>query len=207
VGGVAHEHPSGAIVISAPTEQLVDDIFSDIEDLESVDTAHVAAGDPHTGYQLESGHTKAQHDALNIDADTLDGVDSAGFLAVDDIVVDAAIAGQPSNGLNTWGLAITKLLTIPGTWNTYDVVATYDQGLSSGSSTSVQIKITWDEVDGSLEQSTPNVWSGMNVHLTDIFVGETATGSVLARGWYKVTGPEGMVMNQSSISVMAIRRS
>lgn len=33
----------------------------------------LTTGDPHTQYVLESAHTKAAHDALNIDADTLDG--------------------------------------------------------------------------------------------------------------------------------------
>jgi hypothetical protein len=76
VGGVAHEHPTGAIVISAPTEQLIDDIFADIEDLENgtgfwvdADSAHVAAGDPHTAYLLRAGGTMTGDLVLDADPD------------------------------------------------------------------------------------------------------------------------------------------
>ena len=41
--------------------------------------AHEIAADPHTGYLKESDFTKAAIDALNVDADTLDGNDSAFF--------------------------------------------------------------------------------------------------------------------------------
>jgi hypothetical protein len=54
VGDVAHEHQSLAVVISAPTQQVTDDLFTDIEDLEAgagswgpADAAHEAANDPH----------------------------------------------------------------------------------------------------------------------------------------------------------------
>jgi len=56
-GGVPQAHASGAKVISAPGEQVVDDIFSDIEDLEAADTAHADdATDPHAaaGYAKSS---------------------------------------------------------------------------------------------------------------------------------------------------------
>jgi hypothetical protein len=59
VGGVAHEHPSNAVVISAPTEQLVDDIFSDIEDLETADTSHAATDDAHHTEYLDADAVSA----------------------------------------------------------------------------------------------------------------------------------------------------
>jgi hypothetical protein len=51
-------HPSGAIVRSTPTAQHIEDIHD----------------------RIDAHDTKAAHDALNIDADTLDGLDSAAFL-------------------------------------------------------------------------------------------------------------------------------
>jgi hypothetical protein len=42
---------------------------------------HVATADPHTQYLKETDHTKAAHDALNLDADTLDGFSSGDFAA------------------------------------------------------------------------------------------------------------------------------
>ena len=95
-GAVAHD--SGATVRAVTVHQFLDDAFDDIEALETADTNHAAAADPHpgyvlnselsdhaaaadphAGYLLESGFTKAAIDALNVDADTLDGVDSTGF--------------------------------------------------------------------------------------------------------------------------------
>ncbi len=81
-GGIAHAHSTGARVRSVYTHQIQDRIWDDIEDLETADTDHVAAGDPHTGYVLESAHDKALHDGLNIDADTLDSIDSTGFTLI-----------------------------------------------------------------------------------------------------------------------------
>jgi hypothetical protein len=46
-GGVPQDHADNAVVIEAPTEQLVDDIFSDIEDLETADTTHAAGASAH----------------------------------------------------------------------------------------------------------------------------------------------------------------
>lgn len=45
---------------------------------------NLTTGDPHTQYVLESAHTKAAHDALNINADTVDGYHGA----------DLALAGH-----------------------------------------------------------------------------------------------------------------
>ena len=84
VGGVAHEHPTNTIAISAPTEQLIDDIFADIENLEggtgswaTADAAHVAAGDPHTQYS----------DA----ADLALKVDKAGGTMTGELIVPVAV--------------------------------------------------------------------------------------------------------------------
>ncbi len=63
----AQAHGNAIRIRSVFAHQYLDLIFDDIEALEAVDTAHAAAGDPHTVYQLESLHTKAQHDALVLD--------------------------------------------------------------------------------------------------------------------------------------------
>lgn len=85
----AQAQSAGAVVRSVMMHQFIDDTFSDIEDLETWDTNHLAASNPHSIYLTEaegdtiyveqSNHTKAAHDALNIDADTLDGSDSTAF--------------------------------------------------------------------------------------------------------------------------------
>lgn len=56
-------HPSGSIVRSTPLTQHFEDLHDRID-------ADIAA------------HTKAAHDALLIDADTLDGIDGAGFTLI-----------------------------------------------------------------------------------------------------------------------------
>ncbi len=101
IGGVGHNHGDGARVRSVFQHQYLDDIFDDVEALETADTDHVAAGDPHTGYELESNHTKAAHDALNIDADTLDGVDGAAFALLAGAVFtgDVTLQGDPDAAL------------------------------------------------------------------------------------------------------------
>ena len=65
--GTAHAHGTGARVRSVYVHQIQDRIWDDIEALETADTDHVAAGDPHTGYVLESAHNQALHDALSLD--------------------------------------------------------------------------------------------------------------------------------------------
>lgn len=88
-------HPVGTKVRATFTKQMLDDVFDDVEELEADDVAHAGAadphpnyilavnhsssGDPHTQYLKESDFTKAAIDALNINAGTLDGVDSTGF--------------------------------------------------------------------------------------------------------------------------------
>ena len=73
-GGTAHAHSTGARVRSVYTHQVQDRIWDDIESLETADTTHAAAGDPHTGYVLESAHDKAQHDAFGLDHGLLSGL-------------------------------------------------------------------------------------------------------------------------------------
>ena len=70
---------------------------SDLDDL--------TTGDPHTQYLLESNFTKAAIDALNVDADTLDGINSSGF----------ALSGHNHSGvylgISSTAAAATKLAT------------------------------------------------------------------------------------------------
>ncbi len=73
-GGTAHAHGTGARVRSVYVHQIQDRLWDDIEALEAFDTAHLAAGDPHTGYVLESAHDKAQHDAFGLDHGLLSGL-------------------------------------------------------------------------------------------------------------------------------------
>lgn len=52
---------------------------SDSAAVSHTDLTDTATGDPHPQYLLESAFTKAAVDALNVDADTLDGINSTGF--------------------------------------------------------------------------------------------------------------------------------
>ena len=54
-GGIPHAHGTGARVRSVYLHQIQDRIWDDVEALEAVDTAHVAASDPHTVYLKEAG--------------------------------------------------------------------------------------------------------------------------------------------------------
>ena len=98
-------HPSGSIVRSTATAQH----FEDIND------------------RLDTHDTKAAHDALNIDAETLDGLDSLAFLllAGGTMTGDLTLAGVPTTDL----MAATKkyvddlgsfqgrdIFTADGTW-------------------------------------------------------------------------------------------
>jgi hypothetical protein len=52
--------------------------------VEGLITDHASSGDHDSRYVNESDHDKAAHDALNIDADTLDGISSTGFVQTGD---------------------------------------------------------------------------------------------------------------------------
>lgn len=52
-GGTPNSHGSGDRVISSIVAQAVDDLFTDIEDLETADINHVGAADPHPIYLRE----------------------------------------------------------------------------------------------------------------------------------------------------------
>ena len=75
IGGTGQAHSAGAKVRAVPVHQWLNDIFDDIED-----NAAAISGK----YDI-SAHTKAAHDALNIDADTLDGLDSTYFASQSDL--------------------------------------------------------------------------------------------------------------------------
>lgn len=55
VGDVTHS--DGAVVRAVMMHQFIDDLFSDVEDLETADSNHVAASDPHTVYVKKAGDT------------------------------------------------------------------------------------------------------------------------------------------------------
>ena len=80
------EHTAGAKVRCVFSHQQLAAIFGDITTIEgnisSVSgalTAHTSGTDQHPEYLKSASHTKALHDALNINAGTLDGIDSTGF--------------------------------------------------------------------------------------------------------------------------------
>jgi hypothetical protein len=77
LGAVGHD--AQAPVRQVFTSQALDDIFADVEDLEAVDSAHIAAGDPHPSYLQDSLHTKAVHDNLLINANQLGGNSASAF--------------------------------------------------------------------------------------------------------------------------------
>ncbi len=68
-GGIPHPHGNGDRVRSVYTHQIQDRIWDDIEDLETADTDHVAAADPHTGYLKEAGGTMTGDLVLDADPD------------------------------------------------------------------------------------------------------------------------------------------
>lgn len=83
-GGLAQANDAGTVVISTPVQQVIDDLFSDVEDLETFDTNHLAAADPHSaaGYLTQAaGDTRY----INTTGDTMTG--------------DLTLAGDPNADL------------------------------------------------------------------------------------------------------------
>lgn len=71
-------HASGAVVRSVPVTQEIDDLWTGIGNLDHGDFSGLSDND-HPQYLLTSGFTKAAIDAMNVDADTLDSLDSTAF--------------------------------------------------------------------------------------------------------------------------------
>lgn len=69
VGGIGQAHALGARARMTFKAQHLDEIFSDIEDLEQADTDHIAAGDPHTTYLRKAGGTMTGSLVLDGDPD------------------------------------------------------------------------------------------------------------------------------------------
>jgi hypothetical protein len=114
VGNVAHEHPNTSVVVSAPTQQVIDDLFTDIEDLETgsstwvaADTAHANAADPHNAYVEKAGDTMTGELILPVAAPSTDPV------AANKKYVDDAIS---SGGLPTGTRVIFDQDTAPVGW-------------------------------------------------------------------------------------------
>lgn len=94
---------------------------------------HFAAVDPHdqyltsteadAAYVNETDHTKATHDALGIDAATLDGIDSTGFARVgvadgrDANLVTALVDTDATTQRFTVALTANRTITLPTTNN------------------------------------------------------------------------------------------
>ena len=80
IGDTTDAHDASAISVLDTAAQYaatnVEDALAEV--LDGLQ-AHEVAADPHTQYLKESDFTKAAIDALNVDADTLDGIDSTGF--------------------------------------------------------------------------------------------------------------------------------
>lgn len=74
-------HDSGATIAAVPVAALWTDINDRVDAAESLVATHDhdGTGDVQIATSDLTGHTKAAHDALNIDADTLDGLDSTDF--------------------------------------------------------------------------------------------------------------------------------
>lgn len=73
-------HSNGAVVRMAPIAQHFEDLNDRIDNVDHGSLSGLGDND-HTQYLLSSAHNKTLHDALNIDADTLDGLDSSDFSA------------------------------------------------------------------------------------------------------------------------------
>jgi len=185
-GAVAHD--SGAVVRAVTVHQFVDDAFDDIEALETADTNHAAApdphpgyvlnselsdhaaaADPHAGYLLESGFTKAAIDALNIDADTLDTHDSTYFSpTTHDHDADYAAADH----VHGYSLASISNTSGSGNGSYATIVSTTFSGLTSGKSYAYHV--TGIAV---INVNTTNLWE----HLVKIGVdGSYSTVSTLS---------------------------
>lgn len=82
-----------SLVIATFTEQALSELFTDIEDLETADTNHAAAADPHTAYILTDG-TRAFTAAVAGVAGT--GADLATKDQVDSLI-SSAVAAVPDN--------------------------------------------------------------------------------------------------------------
>ena len=88
----AQAHATGARVASTFMHQHLDDIFDDIEALETADTDHAAAADPHAGYLKESGGTMTGKIIL-------DGDPSADLHAATKQYVDANLTEAEADAL------------------------------------------------------------------------------------------------------------
>jgi len=71
-------HPPGASVWCVPQARHFEDLHDRIDTLDH-DQLQGLADNDHPQYYIAANHTKAAHDALAINAGTLDGIDSTGF--------------------------------------------------------------------------------------------------------------------------------
>jgi len=73
IGGVPHAHDTGDRMRATFPDVVLDDLFTDVEDLGTLIDTHDVAADPHAQYVLHTEHTGPSHDGLNVDAGTLNG--------------------------------------------------------------------------------------------------------------------------------------
>lgn len=71
-------HATGTVVRSVPVTQEIDDLWVAVQGVDHGDLSGLSDND-HPQYLLSSQFTKANIDAMNIDADTLDSLDSTAF--------------------------------------------------------------------------------------------------------------------------------
>lgn len=106
------EHNEGAVVACVPVAAHWTDINDRVDEAEAdISTNASDISTLESGKLDTSDHTKATHDALGIDADTVDGVHASGFLAVGEVVgavVPFAGSVAPSRWLLCDGSAVSR---------------------------------------------------------------------------------------------------
>ncbi len=212
-GGQAHS--SGAVIRSSPVHQQLDDTFTDIEALEAADAAHFGGIDtadhPEVtpsvrGFSSAADKTKldgiatgavADHDSLtgvSIDdhhdeshkaRHEIGGADV--LVRVPEMVRNRRLDDGGGTISTTEAIEKTLTITIPATWNTYDVdifigVRVLESGVFTASR-NIELRIRRDSISGTIMgatvqqigQTSPNTIEVASFN--GFILGETATGA------------------------------
>lgn len=230
-GAALNSHDDGAKIRAVPVHQFFDDIFTDIEDIESAAAAHTGAANPHS-------NSAAADDLVATDA--LVAANTAGVATnvtnlathtADDEshriheFVDAIDIALPTSG--AWVSVVSDVIAIPSHWVTYELIlrggGVYRSDIASTGKFRVHSDVTGYAafgVDGTTFRAQGlyelDTSGGGNVRLPFTIVGKSRLGVITRtadpnpigrlEGFVDVTDP-GTKVDNPWIEMEAIRRS
>jgi hypothetical protein len=191
----AQAHDIGALVQTMTSHQFQDDVFADIEDLETADTAHEAnSGDPHSaaGYMSQS---EGDLRYVNTSGDTMTGhlglpSGPTDTQAVRKDYVDSEIAASAQtvwawgqDGINPVPTSVTDVgdfdLTIPSDWTTFDIFGVIQWTYArSGSTPTIESAIMSAEIRDSTDADITGLGSAFTGRDLDTRIATGTSGSI-----------------------------